>query len=163
MAAVVAPAGRRRRGQAEPLRWRAAPDLQVRLRRIAATLDFRHVDPTRLRVVRTYGSRANAHAQIWGLARIFQRVLRLRARYVVEVLMPAFGRLSRAEQDRVLIHELLHIPTTFSGALRPERTRTFRITAAKVNKLYDRYRAARRRRTPRRRRGAARRESSRTV
>ncbi len=94
--------------------------------------------------MRTYGSRANAYAQIWGLARIFQHALRLRARYVVEVMMPAFGRLPRAEQDRVLIHELLHIPTTFSGGLRPERTPTFRITDYKVNRLYQTYLAGRR-------------------
>lgn len=135
----------RRRGKAVPLRWEAAPDLQARLGRIAAALGFRHVDAARVTVVHTYGSRANAYAQIWGLARIFQHALRLRPRYVVEVLMPAFGRLSRADQDRVLIHELLHIPTTFSGGLRPERTPHFRITARKVNRLYEAYRATLRR------------------
>lgn len=135
---------RPRKGTA-PLRWEAAPDLEARFRRIATSLGFRHVDPARVTVVRTYGSRANAYAQIWGLARIFQHALRLRAAYVVEVLMPAFGRLSRPEQDRVLIHELLHIPTTFSGGLRPERTPTFRITGHKVNRLYDVYRAGLRR------------------
>lgn len=139
-------AGRRRRvTKAAPLRWEAAPDLQGRLKRIAASLGFDHVDPARVTIVRTYGSHANAYAQIWGLARIFQHALRLRPRYVVEVLMPAFGRLSRPEQDRVLIHELLHIPVTFSGGLRPERTPTFRISAHKVNRLYEVYRASLRR------------------
>lgn len=141
---------RRRRGKGE-LRWEDAPLLQARLGRIAHALGFAYVDPARVAVVRTYGSRANAYAQIWGLERIFQHVLRLRPRYVVEVLMPAFGRLSRAEQDRVLIHELLHIPTTFSGSLRAEGKP--RITNARVARLYNTYRATLRRARRRRRRG----------
>src|SRR3989337_121004 len=108
------------------LRWEQAPDIRRRLVRIARAVGFRHVDPRRLVAVRTYGSRANALARIWGLSPIFQQALRLPALYVVEVMIPAFDRLSRAEQDRVLIHELLHVPTTASGSLRPEQSRLFR-------------------------------------
>ncbi|HEV8338075.1 MAG TPA: putative metallopeptidase [bacterium] len=143
--------GRSRRREGK-LRWEDAPLLRARLGRIARSLGFAYVDPARIAVVRTYGSRAHAYAQIWGLERIFQHVLRVRPRYVVEVLMPAFGRLSRAEQDRVLIHELLHIPTTFSGSLRAEGKP--RITNARVHRLYETYRASlRRTRRRRRRRG----------
>src|SRR3990170_1748953 len=51
---------------------------------------------------------------------------------------------SRAEQDRVLIHELLHVPITFSGSLRPEQSRHFR-THHTVSRLYRLYLANRRR------------------
>ena len=95
--------------------------------------------------LRTYGSRANALARIWGLSQIFQQALNLKAHYVVEVMMPGFGRLSRAEQDRVLIHELLHVPSTFSGGLRPEESPRVRISHRTVNRLYRLYLRNRRR------------------
>lgn len=94
--------------------------------------------------MRVYGSRANAYARIWGLPQIFQQALRMKAHYVVEVLMPEFGGLSRAQQDQVLIHELLHIPSTFSGGLRPERARRFSINHHTVSRLYRQYLAKRR-------------------
>ena len=126
------------------LRWEPAPDIRRRLVHIARAVGFRHIDPRRLFAVRTYGSRANALARIWGLSPIFQQALRLPALYVVEVMTPDFNRLSRAEQARVLIHELLHIPTTFSGNLRPEQSRHFRTRHA-VSRLYRLYLANRRR------------------
>ena len=121
------------------MRWQPAPDIHRRLVRIARALGFDHVDPRRVHCLRVFGSRANAYARIWGLPQIFQRALRVRAHYVVEVLMPDFGRLSRAQQDRVLIHELLHIPRTFSGGLRPERAPRFAITHHTVSRLYRQY------------------------
>jgi len=142
------PPRRSRRSAQRPagLRWEPAPDIRARLVRIAAALEFRHVDLPRLAAVRTFGSRANALARIWGLPGIFQFALRQPAWYVVEVIMPDFARLPRAEQDRVLIHELLHIPTTFSGGLRPERSPGFSITSRTVDRLYQLYLARRRRR-----------------
>ena len=125
------------------MRREPAPDIHSRLVRIADALAFEHVHPQRVHCMRLYGSRAHAYARIWGLPQIFQRALHIPPHYVVEVLMPAFGRLSRSQQDQVLIHELLHIPRTFSGGLRPERTPTFRITNQAVNRLYQQYLASR--------------------
>lgn len=127
------------RKQVRLMRRTVAPDLQGRLVRIATALRFRHVDLRRVHCMRVYGSRANAYARIWGLPHIFQDALRVKAHYVIEVLMPAFDRLSRAQQDRVLIHELLHIPATFSGGLRPEKARGFSISNRIVNRLYRQY------------------------
>ncbi|MDR5682513.1 MAG: putative metallopeptidase [Armatimonadota bacterium] len=122
--------------------WLPAPDLQARLRRIATALEFVHVDPGRVHCVRVYGSRANAWARIWGLPPIFQHALGLPAVYVIEFLQPAFDRLPPGQQDRVIIHELLHIPTTFSGGIRPERSLSLRIDRRTVERYYRRYLAA---------------------
>ena len=62
-------------------------------------------------------------ARVWGLGRIWQQALDLSPAYIIEVISEKFDRLAEKEQDVILIHELLHIPKTFSGALVPHRRR----------------------------------------
>lgn len=121
------------------MRWKLSPQTHRRLRRIIGALGFDHIDPARIFCVRGYGSTSSAWARIWGLPSLWQQVLGTPAAYVIEVIEPEFSRLSRDDQDRVLIHELLHIPRTFSGAVRPHRTSTFRITPRTVERYYQRY------------------------
>lgn len=128
------------------MRWLSAPDIYARMRRIVRALGLGYITPARIRCVRVSGSRANALARIWGLPPIFQDALRLHAHYVVEFMVPAFDRLSRQEQDRVIIHELLHIPRTFSGGIRPERSPSLSISNRTVERYYRQYLAAMRKR-----------------
>ncbi|TMI77322.1 MAG: metallopeptidase [Bacillati bacterium ANGP1] len=128
------------------MQWRSASDLFDRLRRMVRALDLNYVDVRRIRCVRVTGSRANALARIWGLPPVFQDALRLRPHYVIEFMVPAFDRLPREEQDRVIIHELLHIPRTFSGGIRPERSPSMSINRHTVERYYRQYLAAMRQR-----------------
>ncbi len=121
------------------MRWQRAGDIHLRLHRIIRALGLRHVDPARVRCVRVHGSRANALARIWGLPPIFQDALKLPARYVIEFMTPSFDRLPRDEQDRVIIHELLHIPRTFSGGIRPERSPSLNINRGTEDRFYRQY------------------------
>lgn len=136
------------------MQWHAADDLHTRLRGITQALGLSHVDPERVRCVRVEGSRANALARIWGLPPVFQGALQLAPHYVIEFMMPAFDGLPREEQDRVIIHELLHIPRTFSGGIRPERSPSLNINNRTVERYYRQYLAAMKQRprprTPRR-------------
>ncbi|HYM90627.1 MAG TPA: putative metallopeptidase [bacterium] len=124
------------------MRWDLCRKTHARLRKIVGALGFTHVDPSRIFCVRGYGSTSEAWARIWGLPTLWQQVLEIRPAYVVEIIEPEFSRLPRAEQDRVLIHELLHIPRTFSGAIRPHRTPAFRINRKTVERFYQRYLAS---------------------
>ena len=124
------------------MRWELCRRTHARLRRIVGALGFSHVDPARIFCVRGYGSTSEAWARIWGLPALWQQVLGTGPAYVVEIIEPVFSRLPEDEQDRILIHELLHIPRTFSGAIRPHRTPTFRITRRTVERYYQRYLAA---------------------
>jgi len=124
------------------MQWRPAGDLSHRLRRIVRALKLDYVDARRIQCVRVVGSRANALARIWGLPPVFQDALHLAPHYVIEFMVPAFDRLPREEQDRVIIHELLHIPVTFSGGIRPERSPSLSINRHTVERYYRQYLAA---------------------
>lgn len=128
------------------MQWLSAQDIHSRLRRVVRALGLGYINPARIRCVRVAGSRANALARIWGLPPIFQDALRLQPHYVIEFMVPAFERLSRREQDRVIIHELLHIPRTFSGGIRPERSPSLSINNRTVERYYRQYLAAMRKR-----------------
>jgi len=131
------------------MQWRPARDISSRLQRILRALDLTYIDASRIHCVRVWGSRANALARIWGLPPIFQDALRLRAHYVIEFMVPTFNRLPREEQDRVIIHELLHIPRSFSGGIRPERSPSLSINTRTVERYYRQYLAAMRKRRTR--------------
>ncbi len=132
--------------------WQSCRQTHARLRKIIGALRFTHVDASRIFCVRGYGSTSEAWARIWGLPTLWQQVLGIRPAYVVEIIEPEFSRLPPAEQDRILIHELLHIPRTFSGAIRPHRSPTFRINRRTIEHYYQRYLASSRQRSARPRR-----------
>lgn len=128
------------------MQWHPAGDIQLRLRRIIRALGLGYIDAGRVRCVRVRGSRANALARIWGLPPVFQDALKMQPYYVIEFMFPAFDRLPQEEQDRVIIHELLHIPRTFSGGIRPERSPSLAINRRTVERYYRQYLAAMRKR-----------------
>ena len=59
--------------------------------------------------------------------------------YVIEVLSEKFDRMSDDDQIRVLIHEILHIPKNFSGALVPHRGRFHRIDHRAVEHYFQEF------------------------
>lgn len=103
--------------------WQRDPRLQKEVAKIVASLKLLHIDSKRVVVFRSHGSRSRARARIWSLPRIWQKALKVRPHYCLEVLSEKFDKLSKDDQRRILIHELLHIPKTFSGALLPHRGR----------------------------------------
>lgn len=75
-----------------------------------------HIDRNRIFCIESTGSKSRAYARIWGLSRIWQDALKVQPTYVIEVTH-RFGKLDATKQDKVLLHELAHIPKNFSGAL----------------------------------------------
>lgn len=116
--------------------WHKAPELQKKIKRLVARLDLTHVDPDRVIVFRSFGSKSRARARIWSLPRIWQQALEVQPHYCLEILSEKFDRLSAPDQTRILIHELMHIPKTFSGSLLAHRHRGGRIDARSVEKLF---------------------------
>jgi len=78
-------------------------------------------------------------ARIWGLSRIWQKALGIKSHYIIEVLYPNFDKLSKEDQEKTLLHELLHIPKKFSGGLVPHKCFGKRIDKKRVEELYKKY------------------------
>lgn len=118
--------------------WEKASDIKKDLKKILKVIDMPHVDPSRIFCYRTTGSKSRSYARIWAFPKIFQDALDLKPAYVIEVLSKHFDRLSDDDQKRVLIHELLHIPKNFSGALLSHKSggRRLDLRANNLFKLY---------------------------
>lgn len=96
-----------------------AADIKGRVDEIIDTLHFDHCRPRDIYCVRSRGSQARRTiARIHGLGRIWQLAMSIEATYIIEVISEQFDPLSRDGQDRVLVHELLHIPHGFQGGFR---------------------------------------------
>jgi len=120
------------------MEWEEAKEIKRDIEKILSILDFPHIKPSRIYCFRSHGSRSRSYARIWSFPKIFQKALDLEPAYVIEVLAKYFDRLNPSEQKKVLIHELLHIPKNFSGALLPHRGRG-RHLGALANKLFKEY------------------------
>ncbi len=123
-------------------KFNVASDIQEKVNRIISSLDLFHIDGERVICMRSKGSKSKAFARIWNLPRVWQKALKVDAHYVIEVLSERYDRASEEEQDKVLIHELLHIPKTFSGALVPHKCFGKKIDRKRVDKLYKKYKSS---------------------
>ena len=118
------------------MKFEPAPDIHERLRVLVHRLEMKHIDAERIKGFRSKGSKARAYARIWSLPRVWQKALGVRPHYVIEVLSEHFDKQSNQEQTKTLIHELLHIPKTFSGATKPHACFDERIDKRTVDRYY---------------------------
>lgn len=105
------------------MEWEKAKDVQDDIKIILGTIDLSYIDISRIYCYRTRGAKARAYARTWAMPKIFQDALEIRPAYVIEVITKYYDKLDKEEKIKVLIHELLHIPKNFSGALLPHKTR----------------------------------------
>lgn len=124
--------------RSKKLEWEDARDVKSEIVKIVKTLEFNHVKTSRVFCYRTEGSKARAYARTWMMPKIFQNALGIEPAYVIEVLSKYFDKLSEDEKSKVLIHELLHIPKNFSGALLSHRGRSRHI-GHDANALFKEY------------------------
>lgn len=120
------------------LEWNEAKEIKKDIVGILKVLDFSHIDSSRIFCFRTLGSKSRSYARIWAMPKIFQRALNIKPAYIIEVLSRYYDKLNEDEKKRVLIHELLHIPKNFSGALLSHRSRHGHLQS-EVNKLFKEY------------------------
>ena len=116
------------------IQYHLADDIDSRVKEILRKLKMTHIDETRLICLRSKGSSSRSViARCHGLSRIMQLALNKQPHYVIEVLSEKFDQLSKEDQTKVLIHEILHIPHSFGGGFRAHKSY---VTTAKVQKMY---------------------------
>ncbi len=109
------------------------------MRHILKRTPFEHVKASHITCMRSTGAKSRAYARIWSFPKIWQKTLSLPPHYVIEVLDRHFDKLSEDDKIRTIIHELMHIPKNFSGALVPHRGRHHRIDRRTVEKYFQMY------------------------
>ena len=122
----------------QKLEWEDAKEVKKEIEEIIKILDMDYIDPKKIFCYRTYGSKSRSYARIWTFPKIFQTALNIERSYVIEVLAKYYDELDEDRQKQELIHELLHIPKNFSGALLPHRGRNRKLEN-EVVKLFKEY------------------------
>ena len=100
------------------MRYQDAPDLKKRMEDIVKTLRLNHIDLERVECLRGFGSSSRRTiARCHALGKLMQKAMKTKAFYAIEFL-ERFEKLSEKDKDKVIIHELMHIPQTFGGGFR---------------------------------------------
>ena len=95
-----------------------APDLRERMEEIVNLLEMEHISLERVECLRSFGSSTKRTiARCHTIGKLMQKAMKTKAFYAIEFL-ERFDKMSYEEQDKVIIHELMHIPKTFGGGFR---------------------------------------------
>lgn len=117
------------------MQYKLAPEIKRTIRVLIKQLNFAHMKPNNIHCIRSSDAKTRAYARIWGMSRLFKEVAGIEPHYIIEVNARQFDRLSEREKIKTLIHELMHIPKTFSGALLSHRGRYHEINDREVEKI----------------------------
>ena len=102
-----------------PIRYYTASDVKQLTNEIVSRLAMKYIKANQVHCIRSRGSKATRTiARIHGLGKVWQLCLGIPAHYVIEVIAEQYDELCRAEKEKTIIHELLHIPGGFKGGFR---------------------------------------------
>lgn len=122
------------------MQWYPDHETEAKIKSILKLRCFKHINSAELTIYKSFGSSSRAIARIWGLPRVWQQALNTGPHYIIEVIAEKYERLSEENKIKTLIHELLHIPKGFSGALVPHRGSTkMHINNRLINSIYQEF------------------------
>lgn len=117
------------------IKYYDAPDVKQLVDTIVTKLKFTHINPKQIYCFRSRGSKSKRTiARVHSLEKLWQLALNTHPRYLIEVIAERFDKLSQTDREKVLIHELLHVPKGFSGGFRPHKGY---INKKTINKLHE--------------------------
>jgi predicted metallopeptidase len=105
-----------------PIKYFEAPEIKIQVDQLARECEFYHVETQYVFCVRSKGSKAKRTiARIHGLGKLWQKILNQPPTYTIEVISEIYDKMPLEDKERVLIHELMHIPGSFGGGFRPHK------------------------------------------
>lgn len=119
------------------MNWEPASDIQKEVNWLIENLEYHHLRKDYIFCFRSFGSVSRAIARIWALPRIWQQALNVPPAYCLEIISERFDRLTYEKKQKVLIHELLHIPQNFSGTLLSHRRLKGRRFEDNVERIFN--------------------------
>jgi len=120
------------------LEYSYAEDVRLLAESIIDTLGLHHIDRSRLGFVWSCGSKSRrVAARIHALGKVWEAGFSIKPRYLIEVISERYDRLNQREKEKVIIHELLHIPKCFGGGFVPHSRG---VNSKRVEELHWRYR-----------------------
>lgn len=117
------------------MQYKLAPEIKRKIRALIKELNYTHIKPNQIWCIRSFDAKTRAYARIWGMSRLFKEVAGLEPNYIIEVIAQRFDKLQEREKIKTLIHELMHIPKTFSGALLSHRGPHHEINDREVERI----------------------------
>ena len=102
------------------MKYALAPEIKTDCG-LVKELKFDHVKTSQIHCIRSLRRKDPRICPHLGMSRLFKEVAGLEPNYIIEVIAKRFDKLSEREKMKTLIHELMHIPKTFSGALLSHR------------------------------------------
>ena len=117
------------------MRYEYAPDLQEKAEKMCNVL-FPHVQFDRMKCLRSYGSSSRMTvARCHALGKLMQKAMSTKPFYALEFISEKFDKLPEDEKNKVILHELMHIPKTFGGGFKHHDF----VCEKQVNKYYEEY------------------------
>ncbi|MDG6997957.1 MAG: metallopeptidase [Nitrososphaerota archaeon] len=114
--------------------YEKAPDVEAIAKKIISTLSLDYIDQGKLHFYRSHGSKSRrVQARIHGMGKIWFDALEMTPHYIIEVISEEFDRLAAPEKERVVVHEIMHIPVKFSGGFVPHKGK---INKRSVERMY---------------------------
>lgn len=120
------------------MKYSPAPEIKHQITKLINQLKMDHIKVNNVYCIRSYNAKTRAYARIWGMSKLFKEVAGIEPHYIIEVNARRFDKLPEREKIKTLIHELLHIPKTFSGALLSHRGKYHQINDREVEKIIKR-------------------------
>ncbi|HVB12192.1 MAG TPA: putative metallopeptidase [Nitrososphaerales archaeon] len=118
--------------------YERAPDVEATANQIISVLALTYVDKNRLHFYRSKGSKSRrVQARIHGMGRIWFDALSMQPEYIIEVISEEYDRLAQPEREKVIIHELMHIPSKFSGGFVPHKGKINKKSVEKLHREYS--------------------------
>ncbi len=121
------------------LKFKPAVEEELIIKDIVKNLGWDYIKTDQIRCVFSKNSKSNAIGRIWSTPRILSFAFGIKPLYVIELIEERYKRLSEEEKIKVLIHELLHIPKTFSGALSPHTKMGKTLNSKALDRYYREY------------------------